>query len=519
VFGKPREVVTAEGVKKVEHKAFHSYTMRQAIEEGFILDVLENYATYGTYFELLENEQAPPELLVESSKARRVLLRHVGRHPHTIESKAKIMLDHFFTKTAHKIGGEAKAMVVTSSRAHAVLYKKVIDRLLHEDYADQTRALVAFSGKVSIAGDQAPYTEEGMNPADARDIRAAFKKQKYRILIVANKFQTGFDQPLLHTMYVDKKLGGVATVQTLSRLNRKGPPAKRDTMVLDFVNTQKAIETDFQDYYGKTTLDRGTDPQKLYNLKFEVEELGVFTPDEVNAFAQLFIIEKAPGQKISPLFTKIIQGKFAKLGEVDQERFRVALRRFVSQYSFLSQIINWINPELEKFYLFTKLLLKYLPQKKEQLPDEILNMVDMDKFRLEEKQNGSIVLKPEDTEMENLSGDGHGPGAGGGKDKLEVIVKELNEKYHFDFEDRDKVLSIVIPKLAKDAGLIAAFQTNNLETLRKQKFADSLEIAFISSAGDFYSVLNRMSSEPDFKRLLTEFALVEFKRGLENRSS
>lgn len=518
VFGKPRDVVTLEGVKKVEHQAFHNYTMRQAIEEGFILDVLENYTTYGTYFELLENEKAPTGYEVESAKGRRLLMQHVGRHLHTIESKAKIMLDHFFTKTVHKIGGEAKAMVVTSSRAHAVLYKQTIDRLLHEDYADQTKALVAFSGKVTIKADKDPYTEESMNPPDAKDIRSAFKKQKYRILIVANKFQTGFDQPLLHTMYVDKKLGGVATVQTLSRLNRKGPPAKLDTMVLDFVNTQESIEVDFQDYYGKTTLDRGTDPQKLYNLKFEAEELGVFTADEVNEFARLFIIEKAPGQKISPLFTKIVQGKFALLSEEDQDRFGATSRRFVSQYSFVSQIINWIDPELEKFYLFIKLLLKYLPQKKEQLPEEILNMVDMDKFRLEEKQNGSIVLNPGDTEMENSAGDGHGPGHGVGKDKLEVIVKELNEKYRFDFEDRDKVMKIVIPKLAKDAGLIAAFQTNNLESLRKQRFADSLENAFISSAGDFYTVLNRMSSEPDFKRLLTEYALTEFKRGLEGPS-
>lgn len=514
VFGKARKVTTPEGVKKVEHHARHTYSMRQAIEEGFILDVLQNYTTYGTYFELLENEKAPPGYEVESAKGRMLLMKHVGKHPHTIASKAKIMLDHFFTKTVHKIGGEAKAMVVTSSRAHAVLYKQIIDRLLHDDYADQTKALVAFSGKVTIKGDKDPYTEDGMNPADAKDIRAAFKKQKYRILIVANKFQTGFDQPLLHTMYVDKKLGGVATVQTLSRLNRKGPPAKQDTMVLDFVNTQKAITADFQDYYGQTTLDRGTDPQKLYNLQHEVESLGVFTSEDVKVFAELFVIEKAPGQKISPLFTKIIQGKFAKLSEENQDKFRVALRRYVSQYSFVSQIINWLDPELEKFYLFTKLLLKYLPAKKDALPEEILNMVDMDKFRLEEKQNGSIVLNPGDTELENKSGDGHAPG-GGDKEKLEVIVKELNEKYHFDFEDRDKVLSIVIPKLAKDAGLIAAFQTNNLEALRKQKFADSLENAFISSAGDFYSVLNRMSAEPDFKRLLTEFALVEFKRGLE----
>ena len=515
VFGTPTEVVSSKGVKEVKPKAFHTYTMRQAIEEEYIFDVLESYTTYSTYFELMENQKAPPGYEVETAKGRRLLMKHVGKHPHTIESKAKIMLDHFFSKTVHKIGGEAKAMVVTSSRAHAVLYKQAIDKLLHEDYADQTKALVAFSGKVTIKGYDEPFTEESMNPKDAKDIREAFKKQKYRILIVANKFQTGFDQPLLHTMYVDKKLGDVATVQTLSRLNRKGPPAKLDTMVLDFVNKQKDIEEDFQEYYGETSLDRGTDPQKLYNMKFEVEEMAVFTPEQVNEFATLFVIEKAPGKKISPLFSKIILGTFAKLKEEDQNKFREVLRRYVTQYSFVSQIITWIDPELEKFYLFTKLLLKYLPQKKDELPEEILDMVDMDKFRLQEQENGSIVLKPGNTELENTSGDGHSGKKPPEKAKLEVIVKELNDRFKFDFEDRDKVMSIVIPKLAADAGLIAAFQTNNLETLKKQKFADSLESAFISSAGDFYSVLNRMSAEPDFKRLLTEFALMEFKRGLE----
>jgi type I restriction enzyme R subunit len=515
VFGKAREVITPEGVKKVEHKPFHTYTMRQAIEEGFILNVPQSYTTYGTYFELLENEKAPPGYEVEKAKGRRLLMKHVGKHPHTIESKAKIMLDHFFSKTVHKIDREAKAMVVTSSRAHAVLYKQTIDRMLREDYASQTQALVAFSGKVLIKGHNAPYTEGEMNPKDAKDIREAFKKQKYRILVVANKFQTGFDQPLLHTMYVDKKLGGVATVQTLSRLNRKGPPSKQDTMVLDFVNKQEGIEADFQDYYGQTTLDRGTDPQKLYNMKFEVEALGVFTPEEVNEFAELFVIQKASGRKISPLFTKIIQERFSKLKEKNQVSFRDALGRYVTQYSFVSQIITWIDPELEKFYLFTKLLLKYLPQKRDTLPVEILSMVDMDKFRLQEQQNGSIVLNPGNTELENPSGDGHKPGDPEERKKLELIVKELNERFHFDFEDRDKVMSIVIPKLAKDQGLVAAFQTDNLATLQKQKFAESLENAFISSASDFYGVLNRMSAEPDFKRLLTEFALGEFMRGLQ----
>ena len=304
-------------------------------------------------------------------------------------------------------------------------------------------------------------------------------------------------------------------MQTLSRLNRKGPPSKQDTMILDFVNKQEDIQSDFQAYYGKTTLDRGTDPQKLYNLKFEVEALGVFTQEEVNKFAELFVIQKAPGQKISPLFTAIVQGRFAPLKDDEQANFRDALGRYVSQYSFISQIISWIDPELEKFYLFTKLLLKYLPPKKDSLPQEILDMVDMDKFRLQEQQNGSIVLNSGDSELKNQSGDGHKAGGNQEKKELEAIVKELNERFHFDFEDRDKVMTIVIPKLTKDPGLVAAFQTDNLETLRKQKFAENLENAFIASASDFYSVLNRMSSEPDFKRLLTEFALGEFKRDLK----
>ncbi len=513
IFGHARQVQTPEGTKRVEHRPFHTYTMRQAIAEGFILDVLENYTTYSTYFELRENEKAPPGYEVEKAKGKRLLLKHVGKHPHTIESKAKIMLDHFFSKTINKIDGSAKAMIVTSSRAHAVLYKQTVDRLLREDYADKTQALVAFSSKVTLEG--ADYTEASMNPADAKDIREAFKKQQYRILIVANKYQTGFDQPLLHTMYVDKKLGGVATVQTLSRLNRKGPPSKKDTMVLDFVNRQEDIEADFQPYHGQTSLDRGTDPQKLYNLKFEVEEPGIFTAADVEEFARLFVIEKAQGQKLNPLFLRILQGRYTMLDRDGRAEFRDAVARYVSQYSFISQIINWLDPELEKHYLFTKLLLKCLPPDPESLPKEILDMVDMEKFRLEEQQNGSIVLNPEDTQLENPSGDGHARPGTPEREQLEVIVRDLNERFHFDFEDRDKVMRIVIPKLAKDLSLVAAYQTDNLEQLRRQKFSESLENAFLASASDFYTVLNRMSVEPDFKRLLTDFALIEFLNGLQ----
>jgi len=495
---------------------FDTYSMRQAIEEGFILDVLKTYATYGTYFELVANEKAPPSYQVEKAKARRLLLKHVGKHPHTIDSKARIMLDHFYEKTAGRIGGQAKAMIVTSSRAHAVLYKQAVDRLLKEEYGGKVHALVAFSGTVNIAGES--YTEDSMNPSDAKDIRAAFKKQKYRILIVANKFQTGFDQPLLQTMYVDKKLGGVSTVQTLSRLNRIFPPLKQDPMVLDFVNTQEDVETDFQTYFGKTSLDRATDPQKLYNMMFEIENMGVFSKTDVDEFAKLFIKEKATSQKISPIFTRVVKGPFAALDDDGKDRFRDLVRRYVNQYAFLSQIITWIDSELEQFYLFTKLLLKYIPPQRATLPEEILAMVDMDKFRVQEEENGSILLKPEDSVIENIDADGHKGRGGVEVELLPVVVKELNDKYQFDFEDRDKVMKVVLPKLAADAGLVSAYTTENQEMLRKQKFSESLEKALLSSAGDFLGVLNKMSEQSDFKRLFETFMLSEFKKAMDGRT-
>lgn len=495
---------------------FHTYTMRQAIEEGFILDVLGSYTTYSTYFELLTNDRAIPDHLVEKGKGRRLLLQHVGKHPHTIESKSKIMLDHFFANTATKIGGTAKAMVVTSSRAHAVLYFKTIKRLLKEEYGGRVQALVAFSGTVTIEGES--YTEESMNPSDARDIREAFKKQKYRILVVANKFQTGFDQPLLHTMYVDKHLGGVAAVQTLCRLNRTAP-LKQDPMVLDFVNEQAAIQASFQDYYGKTSLDRGTDPQRLYNMKYEIEEVKVFTQMQVDQFTDLFIAKKAKSDKVSHIFKGIVSGPFSNLVPEEQDRFRDLLRRYVNQYSFIAQVITWLDAELEKFYLFTKLLLKYIPPKRVTLPEEILDMVDMDKFRLQEEENGSILLKGEDTTMENAESDGHRARKPPELDPLAEIVKRLNEEYAVDLEELHKVSKSVQPKLAKDAGLVAAFTAaDNADALRRQKFSDSLRQALLDSAGDYLSVMNRMEEKPDFKRLFEAFMLQQFKETLEGAS-
>ena len=240
-------------------RPFHQYTMRQAIAEGFILDVLESYTTYKTYFELIETEKADGEKEVEKLKARRLMLQYVDQHEFAIKRKAHIIVDHFTRNTAHKIAGQAKAMVVTHSRAHAVLYKQALDEVVRE------------------------------------------QNLSFGVLVAANKFQTGFDQPLLHTMYVDKKLGGVAAVQTLSRLNRTFPPLKQDTMVLDFVNEQETIQASFQDYYQSTELEGETDPNKLYNLKYTLEKTGVFTPEDVAEFVELFVVKKVKSKRAAIL--------------------------------------------------------------------------------------------------------------------------------------------------------------------------------------------------------------------------
>ena len=362
-------------------------TVGKNVKQGDVLMILKSVA--------IENENAEDDKAFEKLKAKRLLLNEVNKHPFAIASKSHMMLNHFMDKTIHKIGGRAKAMLVTSSRAHAVLYKQAFDKIIKEQGFD-IQTLVAFSGTVEIEPDK--YTEDGMNGPKVKDIAEEFKKPGYKILIVANKFQTGFDQPLLHTMYVDKALGGVATVQTLSRLNRT-TKGKQDTFIIDFVNKQEDIKKDFQNYYQSTILDQGTDKQKLYNLKYEIEKADVFTKDEVTHFIEMFVRKKVKSEVLSPFFKKIVDERYLPLSDEDKDKFRKMVNKYVRQYSFISQIITFIDTDLEKFYLFTKLLFKYLPYEKETLPLEVTQMVDMDKYKIQEEENGSIILNPEDATL------------------------------------------------------------------------------------------------------------------------
>jgi len=480
-----------DATQQAGYRAFHEYTMRQAIEEGFILNVLDNYVTKSTYFELIENEKAEEGKEFEKLKAKRLLINEVNKHPYAIAAKSHIMLNHFMDKTIYKIGGRAKAMLVTSSRAHAVRYKIEFEKIIDEQGYD-IEVLVAFSGTVEL--DLEKYTEDNMNGSKVKDIAEDFKKPSNKILIVANKFQTGFDQPLLHTMYVDKLLGGVATVQTLSRLNRT-TKGKQDTFIIDFANKQEDIQKEFQNYYQSTILDKATDKQKLYNMKYEIEKADVFTGDDVTYFIEMFVRKKVKSEVLSPFFKKIADEKYLPLSVEDKDKFRKNINKYIRQYSFISQIITFIDTDLEKFYLFTKLLFKYLPYEKETLPLEVTQMVDMDKYRIQEVENGSIILNPKDATLENVSADGHKGKRQEPKEILEIIIKEINEKYAVDLNEAHKVIKGLREKLMQDEALKESFGANNIDQLKKLKLEESIKKAFFDNADDYLAFMNKLEKD------------------------
>ncbi|MCU7873585.1 MAG: DEAD/DEAH box helicase family protein [Candidatus Thiodiazotropha sp. (ex Lucinoma borealis)] len=505
-------------------RPFDDYSMRQAIAEGYILDVLKNYTTRKTYFELVKD--AAKDKRFEKKKASRLLLKYVNQHEHTIRTKSYIMLTDFVEHSYSQIAGQAKAMVVIGSRAHAVLYFREFQRILEEEPETfPFKVLVAFTPFTDKdTGEK--YREEDLNDIGNADIAEAFKKPEYRILIVANKYQTGFDQPLLHTMYVDKQLGSVGAVQTLSRLNRKGPKAKQDTRVLDFVNTQQEIQAAFQDYYQTTLLDEGTDQQKLYNMRHELEAMGYYTRGDVERFIDLFVRQKAGSEKLQDVFDAVLEcyalparffandGKPLEDAELSEDQltekkelqeqqqlFRKRLRAYVRQYTFVTQIISYVDVELEKLYLFTKLLIKKLPYEPETLPLEVMEMVDMDKYRQQEEESGSITLDAEDGELEQPGGDGHGPQGEQEKDMLEVIVQELNEKFHIDFKEGDRVIQAVKESLQQDDNLAASFDNPDVQdSIKRQKLKDRVEGALIANADDFLGFLSKTEDDPAFGR-------------------
>ncbi len=378
--------------KEGGYQPFSLYPMRQAIEEGFILDVLQNYTTYKAYWSLLKKIQDDPKY--KKATAVRLLMSFVDMHEHTIGKKVEVILEHFRQQVQGRIGGRAKAMVVTRSRLHAVRYKQAIDAYLAAK-GHPFKALVAFSGKVKDGGIE--YTENGMNNIPETQTAQTFKLDDYKLLIVAEKFQTGFDQPLLHTMYVDKRLRGLHAVQTLSRLNRVHP-SKTETFVLDFANEAEDIQKAFEPYYEKTILSEATDPNLLYDLQTKLEQQGIYTTDEVNAFARIYFNPKGTQAKLYAALNPAVK-RFEAKEKDEKTEFRTTLADFVRLYAFLSQIATFADPDLEKLYTFGRLLLRKLPIEKEKLPVEIQQAIDLESYRLDRTSSGKIALERGKGEM------------------------------------------------------------------------------------------------------------------------
>ena len=442
------------------YEAFSLYSMRQAIEEHFILDVLENYTTYKTYWSLLKTVEDDPRY--DRTRAALLLKSFVDHHEQTIARKAAIMVEHFAEQVAHRIAGRARAMIVTRSRLQAVRYKQAVDRYLKE-HGYPYKALVAFSGMVREGG--IDYSEANMNGFPDTQTAETFKQEPYRILIVANKFQTGFDQPLLHTMYVDKKLGGVNAVQTLSRLNRVYP-GKEETMVLDFANEAEEIQEAFAPYYERTLLSQGTDPNLLYDLQRQLADCHLFSESEVNAFAALYFDQKGTQDKLYATLVPVID-RYNEAADDERAQFRGYLTDYTRLYAFLSQLLTFVDTDLEKLYVFGKLLLRRLPNTYERLPIEIQQNIDIESYRVRQTSKGKITLPRGTTELEPI-----GPKEvySLGQEDLEPlsqIIQELNEHFGTEFSEEDKLcIRELEQRLAGNTALESSVLVNSPENAR-----------------------------------------------------
>ena len=489
---------------------FHHYSMRQAIEEGFILDVLASYTTYKAYWRLLKKIEDDPRY--DKRKAEYLLKSFVELHPHAIREKIAICVEHFGAQVAGEIGGRAKAMIVTRSRLHAVRAKLVLDRYLSEK-GHPWKALVAFSGTVKDSG--ASYTESGMNSAGReraigeRQTAAEFDKPEYRFLVVANKFQTGFDQPLLHTMYVDKKLGGVNAVQTLSRLNRTYR-GKKGTMVLDFANEAEEIRKAFEPYYETTLLSEATDPNLLYEVQGRLLNYGVFLADNVEAFAQVYFDPKATQDKFYAALEPTRQ-RFVELAPEEGRDFRGQLTDYVRLYAFLSQVLTFTDPDLEKLYVFARHLRRLLPTGREELPREVQQNIDMESFRIQQTSRGRVGLERQTRPLEPAGSKPHGASAQE-LEALSWIIEALNERFGLNLGPEHRItLEHIRSALDQDAGLDASARVNTRENVRltfDPKVEDKIQ-EIVETNFDLYK---RITDDVDFGRALKNYLFDDYIR-------
>ena len=486
----------------VKHHPFHSYTMKQAIQEGFILDVLKNYTPVESYYRLAKTVEDDP--LFDANKAQKKLRRYVESHEHAIREKAEIMVDHFHAQVIghRKIGGHARAMVITNGIERAIQYFHAFRDYLKERKSPYA-PIVAFSGEHEYGGKK--VTESTLNGFPSSQIPDKVQQDPYRFLIVADKFQTGYDEPLLHTMYVDKALSGIKAVQTLSRLNR-AHPQKHDTFVLDFYNDSETIQRSFEPYYRTTILSDETDPNKLHDLKSDLDGYQVYSQVQIDDLVGLYL-NGADRDKLDPILDACVATYNADLDEDGQVDFKGKAKAFVRTYGFLSSILAYSNADWEKLSIFLNFLIPKLPAPKEEdLSRGILEAIDMDSYRVEVKTSLKIGLPDQDAEI------GPVPTTGGGRkpepelDQLSNIIKAFNDQFgNIDWKDGDKIRQVIaeeIPaKVAADAAYQNAMKNNDKKTARIEHDA-ALQRVMIDLLSDHTELFKQFSDNPSFKKWL-----------------
>ncbi len=512
VFGTPDTTGTP--------KPFHLYSMKQAIEEGFILDVLKNYTTYKTYFKLSKEIEDDPN--VNKKQAARAIGRFMSLHPHNLAQKSEVIIEHFRQVVSKKIGGKAKAMVVTSSRLHAVRYKEEFDKYIASKGYTDVKTLVAFSGKVIYDKYPEGVTEVELNGFKEKELPKKFASKEYQLLLVADKYQTGFDQPLLHTMYVDKKLSGVKCVQTLSRLNRMCA-GKEDTFVLDFTNETEDIQNSFQPYYELTTVEETTDPNHLYDLKGEIDKAHVIWDTEVDSFCNIFfksmktLSVKEQGKLnayIDPAVERFKQlpeenSKEDVVGtEITQENFKHALQSFTRLYSFLTQIMPFSDVELEKLFTYGRFLLKKLPRTGQQDRFKLGDEVSLEYYRLQKIAENNIAL--EDQAEYGLDGSNESGIRSNNKDEeaaLSEIIEVLNTRFSTEFNDADKLFFDQIEaELVADIKLSEQAKNNSMANF-KFGFEDVFMDKLIGRMDQNQDIFSKMMDDKDFGGMVKEYML------------
>ncbi|HEX8755159.1 MAG TPA: type I restriction endonuclease subunit R [Steroidobacteraceae bacterium] len=463
IFGRPDP--QTDGT--VKHRPFHSYTMKQAIQEGFILDVLEYYTPVESYYKLVKKVEGDPEF--DTKRAKRKLRRYVESHDHAIRLKAEIMVDHFHEQVLalNKLGGEARAMVVTSGIERAIQYYHAIRDYLVE-HKSRYQAIVAFSGEHEYGG--AKVTEASLNGFPSSKIADKIQEDPYRFLICADKFQTGYDEPLLHTMYVDKVLSGIKAVQTLSRLNR-AHPKKHDVFVLDFMNDADTIQKSFADYYRTTILSDETDPNKLHDLKAALDDAQVYGAQQIDDLVALYL-DGADRDRLDPILDACVAVYRESLDEDAQVDFKGKAKAFARTYGFLSSVLPYTNADWEKLSIFLNFLITKLPAPVEQdLSKGILEAIDMDSYRVEKRAVARIQLPDANAEIEPVPAAGSGHFAEPELDRLSNILKTFNEQFgNISWSDKDRVHKLItqdIPaKVAADPAYRNAQKNSDKQNAR-----------------------------------------------------